>query len=1286
MSGADGSIIIDTSLDPTGFNRGSEKLRAATIGLVNTVNHLGQSGVSAFSGMLPVMANVRQEMLSFDNVLTEKAFSGYVVAAQNEMAALAQSLAKMGQKADAGFANMSAVESYQAELTQLQGRIDQIKERMAQLGSVQIETPYYSQLMDEIGKTDEKLEALKSRQAELSDAGIGKSSKEYKKLEQEIEVLQTRMANLVAETRAMEEAGEATVSGETSAEYVQLANALAVAEQAYKAYTEATQEAIERERAAGEAAPSLGNAVMSAFSGIRSALQPIISGLANFSASLIGVARDGLDFVARAAATATQRFLELGKNLVGTAFTKLSGAIRSAVQSLSLFGKKSNQTGLSAQSLVKSLSSLKRMLISRVKRMFISSLFREFGEAQSALAKYSSAYNAAMSGMNNASKNLSGNAAVAFSGLVNAIAPAVTTIISLISQAITYINSFFALLSGARTVTVAKKSTDDYTKSLKSAGGAAKDLNQQVFKFDELNKEQDDSGGGGGGGGAVEFEDVAINDLLPTQLMEYFEAIKAAIAAGEWESVGDLVADGLNTVITAIDESILAIEPKILEWTKNIARALNGFVSGLDWASIGRTVMDGMTTALGAMYTALTTFNFTNLGVGLGNMINGAIRNANWTLAGQTITAKWNALTHTLLGLITTTDWPGMGAGIGVGLMTAWDEIDFDSIENLISDAVNDLFDATMAFLRMIEWEDIGSDIAESINGTISGIEWGDVGDTINTAVQGILDFFIEFFGDLDWSTIGTSIGNAFSAIDWPGAVTKLTTALGEALGGLASTIWALIKTEWDEMVGWWQDQATDEDGNFIISGLLEGMIKALAGIGDWVKEHIFQPFIDGFKKVFGISSPSTVMSEQGGYLIEGLLAGIQAAWESVTEWLSEALGAITEILSSAWGGIAEATSQAWDGVTSAITSKFDEAKAAVEQTADGIVKAASDAWETAKQVTGDAWNNVTSTISTAFDGAKNAVEQTAEAIGTGLSNAWDGVTSTASSAWNGITSTITGLFAGTEAPTAATAGTVQKSITGKWTELNRTTQTKWAELKNTVTKSFTTLFNSVKSVDWKPIGSGLVSGVKSGVSNNFSQFVSWVKSKFSSVINSVKSVFGIHSPSTVFAGIGENLMKGLTVGVEDGEPSVLSNVKKMAQNIIDGMSGEADLTLGVDGLTGSLDAILGNLQGLATVFYDISNAMQDMGGLQVPAVAEGTVIPYRTRMATIENVDGMAELQAALANGYTGQEELMTDQRDILREIRDLIGRLNLTIDARSLTRAITSLQADNLRAYGGA
>lgn len=102
-------------------------------------------------------------------------------------------------------------------------------------------------------------------------------------------------------------------------------------------------------------------------------------------------------------------------------------------------------------------------------------------------------------------------------------------------------------------------------------------------------------------------------------------------------------------------------------------------------------------------------------------------------------------------------------------------------------------------------------------------------------------------------------------------------------------------------------------------------------------------------------------------------------------------------------------------------------------------------------------------------------------------------------------------------------------------------------------------LINGIKELPEriKEIGRNIVEGLKSGIKEKWDAMVEWFTDLGSNLINGFKNVFGIHSPSTVFAGIGENMAKGLGVGWKDEIGSIgdmmsdslgVSNMKSLSE------------------------------------------------------------------------------------------------------------------------------------------
>ena len=107
----------------------------------------------------------------------------------------------------------------------------------------------------------------------------------------------------------------------------------------------------------------------------------------------------------------------------------------------------------------------------------------------------------------------------------------------------------------------------------------------------------------------------------------------------------------------------------------------------------------------------------------------------------------------------------------------------------------------------------------------------------------------------------------SLATIDWNGIADRTFELIGAAFGGLAAFLGGVISEKVQEAKQYFQKKIEECGGN-VVEGIFKGIVDGVKGIGSWIKQHIFDPFIDGFKNAFGIHSPSTVMAEQGGFII----------------------------------------------------------------------------------------------------------------------------------------------------------------------------------------------------------------------------------------------------------------------------------------------------------------------------------------------------------------------------------------------------------------------------------
>ena len=205
-------------------------------------------------------------------------------------------------------------------------------------------------------------------------------------------------------------------------------------------------------------------------------------------------------------------------------------------------------------------------------------------------------------------------------------------------------------------------------------------------------------------------------------------------------------------------------------------------------------------------------------------------------------------------------------------------------------------------------------------------------------------------------------------------------------------------------------------------------------------------------------------------------------------------------------------------------------------------------------------------------------------------------------------------------------------------------------------------------------IGSQMAAGMKNGMNSGSSSVEEAVGNAANDVINTAKKILDIGSPSKVFHQIGEYVMEGLANGIESSGRDAVNLVGQTARSMADTAEG-TEIEFGYNATVNSLDTVAEKLGNVANIFREIATVFNTMGDAAIPSVANGTFIPYRTRVD-----DGAGEetqsMAATMARATADQTEVIEDQRDILRELLTAVRGLRLSLDVDSVTNAVTARQ----------
>lgn len=387
-----------------------------------------------------------------------------------------------------------------------------------------------------------------------------------------------------------------------------------------------------------------------------------------------------------------------------------------------------------------------------------------------------------------------------------------------------------------------------------------------------------------------------------------------------------------------------------------------------------------------------------------------AIKNGNWYEVGSTIGQKINDAMNSIPWEKIKNTAKSIGTNIAQFLNGGIKTINWDQVGNTLAQGINTAIYFVYNFITTFDWKEFGKSIGDGLNSFIENVDWNILGDKLSAKIKGISYLIIGFFDTFDWSVVINGLLDFINGFDWNGVSDAIFEALGSACGSLVNLGWIIgekINEAIDDAKKYFQ-QKIEECGGDIPRGIFNGIIDAMSGVGQWIYEHIFEPFINGFKDAFGIHSPSTVMIEMGGYIIDGLKNGLLGIWDKVkqpfVDFKNNVTNKLTEIKSniSNWSSNTKTTISNWgNDVKSKISSSWSNASQNVNSSVNSLKSNISNGLNNAKSTISNWGDNVKNTFSNlgrnATTWGKDLIDNMASGIKNNIHKVTNAVNSVAS-------------------------------------------------------------------------------------------------------------------------------------------------------------------------------------------------------------------------------------------------------------------------------------------------
>lgn len=638
-----------------------------------------------------------------------------------------------------------------------QKRIDELRKKMEELEATKAPTQDYKDVTRQIADAEKKQAALNDRMEKFLELGGNTKSKTFRSMQYDAAELENTIAYAKGELQDLIDTGKAFTLGTDTAEYSNLSQQLAE-EQARlndlaSTYSQ-TQEQME--------SASRTEAIVSGFRRVGDAVSKGFSSILKYAGKAGTAIKSVGSKVAGMAAGAISGFKNIGKG---------------AESSAGKIGKLGTRI----------LSLAKTVFIWRVLRSALDGIRSAVTESFGTYLDYDSSLKSSITSLKSSLATLQGSFASAFAPIISIVVPYISTLVNWLITAVNAVAAFIAALTGqssykraVASVSGVGDAASDAAGSLGDATNAAKELNKELGKYDDLNVigDQDKSsgsggsGGGGGGGasgGGLTYEDVEIE----SSISDMADKIKEAWANADFTEIGNILGEKLRDGLLSIPWD--GIQKAAQKVGKSVATLINGFVetAGLGDA-IGMTVAEAINTGILGVESFATNLHWDSVGQFIADGINGALTRVKWENAINASSA--------------------IGSGIASALNKVITPETFGNIGSTVANAVNTVLAGAYSFVGTVNWSGWGSSIASAINRFFNTLDWEKAGLTLSNAAIGILDALKNAIVGIDWSGAGASIATALKKIEWKQVLSSVGDVISSALSGLVDFSAALFK------------------------------------------------------------------------------------------------------------------------------------------------------------------------------------------------------------------------------------------------------------------------------------------------------------------------------------------------------------------------------------------------------------------------------------------------------------------------------------------------------------
>lgn len=356
------------------------------------------------------------------------------------------------------------------------------------------------------------------------------------------------------------------------------------------------------------------------------------------------------------------------------------------------------------------------------------------------------------------------------------------------------------------------------------------------------------------------------------------------------------------------------------------------------------------------------------------------------------------------------------------------------------------------------------------------------------------------------------------------GGIQEKVAAVGAALQTFGQTIWTLVQEVWamvepyltqfrNTIAAWWEEIAPRVQEAWDI--IWNAIVVVITAISTFIQENmdtIVSIFEGAWNVIYGVLQIAwSLISGVFSIFINAIRGDWQQVWEDVEGIASGVWNGIVSILSGIWNTIVSIAQTVWAAVGGTITGAANSIVNSVVSFFQPLVDFFSQIWAGIQSIFQAALDILAGIFLFFYNAFQGNWDAAWTAITTAFSKAWEDLKTGAETIWNTIVGVAKSIFEG-----------LRDTLVGVWDEIKAWFETKWGEITGWLSE-----------INLFDIGKQILQGLWDGLESLWGQLKEWWDSTIGWLAEQAESLLGMQSPSKVFFGIGQNISKGMLLGMQ---------------------------------------------------------------------------------------------------------------------------------------------------------